>query len=97
MQEILSQIKTLVSNSVHSLKSDSIALSGGLDSSILASCISDKKTRAFAMVAKDFASPDLVHAQLVAKKFDLKLDVIAVDIQDLLSAAEDTIKILKVF
>jgi len=87
----------LVSNSVHALKSDGIALSGGLDSSILASCIQDKKTRAFAMVAKDFASPDLVHAQLVAKKYDLKLDVIAVDIQDLLSAAEDTIKILKVF
>jgi len=87
----------LVSNSVHALKSDGIALSGGLDSSILASCLQDKKTRAFAMVAKDFASPDLVHAQLVAKKYDLKLDVIAVDIQDLLSAAEDTIKILKVF
>lgn len=97
MQEILSQIKTLISNSVSSLKSDGIALSGGLDSSILASCITDKKTKAFAMVAKDFASPDLVHAQLVAKKFDLSLDVIAVDIQDLLSAAEDTIKILKVF
>ena len=87
----------LVSNSVNALKSDGIALSGGLDSSILASCLQDKKTRAFAMVAKDFASPDLVHAQLVAKKYDLKLDVIAVDIQDLLSAAEDTIKILKVF
>lgn len=93
----MSQIKTLVSNSVHALKSDGIALSGGLDSSILASCIQDKTTRAFAMVAKDFVSPDLVHAQLVAKKFDLKLDVIAVDIQDLLSAAEETIKILKVF
>jgi len=87
----------LVSNSVHALKSDGIALSGGLDSSILASCLHDKKTRAFAMVAKDFASPDLVHAQLVAKKYDLKLDVIAVDIKDLLTAAADTIKILKVF
>ena len=87
----------LVSDSVHALKSDGIALSGGLDSSILASCLQDKKTRAFAMVAKDFASPDLVHAQLVAKKYGLKLDVIVVDIQDLLSAAEDTIKILKVF
>lgn len=97
MQEILSQIKTLISNSVNDLKSDGIALSGGLDSSILASCIQDKKTRAFTMVAKDFASPDLVNAQLVAKKFDLPLDIIAVDIQDLLSATEDTIKILKVF
>jgi asparagine synthase (glutamine-hydrolysing) len=97
LQEILSQIKTLLSNSVQNHKSDGIALSGGLDSSILASCIKNKKTLAFAMVAKDFASPDLVHAQLVAKKCDLKLDVIAVDVKDLLSAVENTIKILEVF
>ncbi len=97
LQEILSQIKTLLSNSVQKHKSDSIALSGGLDSSILATCIRDKKTRAFAMVAKDFTSPDLVHAQLMAKTSDLNLDVLAVDVKDLLSAVEDTIKILEVF
>lgn len=78
-------------------KSDSLALSGGLDSSILASCIEDKKVRAFALVAKDFSSTDLVYAQLVAKTNKLKLDVIAVDVKELLSAAEQTIKILKVF
>lgn len=97
MQEILAKIKTLVSESVQDHKSDSIALSGGLDSSILASCIRDKKMRAFTMVTNDFPSTDLVNAQLVAKSKDLKLDVISANIEDLLSTIEETIKVLKVF
>jgi asparagine synthase (glutamine-hydrolysing) len=97
LQEILSKIKTLVSQSVKDHKSDSIALSGGLDSSILASCVTDKKMVAFMLIAKDFSSTDLVHAQLVAKSIDLKLNVITANVDDLLSAAEQTIKILKVF
>jgi asparagine synthase (glutamine-hydrolysing) len=75
----------------------SIALSGGLDSSILASCVKNKKMTALALVAKDFASTDLVHAQLVAKSCGLELDVSSAGVDDLLAAAEDTIKILKVF
>lgn len=97
MQEILLKTKALISQSVRDHKPDSIALSGGLDSSILASCVVDKKMTAFVLVAKDFPSTDLVHAQLVAKLNTLKLDVITANVDDLLSAAEQTIKILKVF
>ncbi len=97
MQEIISHIRELLAKSVLEYNSDSIALSGGLDSSILASCIKNKKTVALGMVAKDFPSPDLVHAQLVAKSCGLQLDVITVSVDDLLSAAEDVIKILQVF
>lgn len=97
MQEITSQIKSLLIKSVLEHNSDSIALSGGLDSSILASCAKNKKMTALALIAKDFSSPDLVHAQLVAKSCDLKLDITTADIEDLLSAAEQTIKILQVF
>lgn len=93
----MSKIKLLVSQATRDCKSDSIALSGGLDSSILASCIGYKKVTAFALIAKDFSSTDLVYAQLVAKTNDLKLDVIAANVEELLSAAEQTIKILKVF
>ncbi len=96
LQEILQKIKMLVTKSVQNHKCDSIALSGGLDSSILASCV-DKKTRAFVLIAKDFTSTDLVHAQLVAKLNDLKLEIITADVDCLLSAVENTIKILEVF
>lgn len=93
----MSHIRELLAKSVLAHDSDSIALSGGLDSSILASCIKNKKTAALAMVAKDFPSPDLMPAQLVAKSCGLQLDIITVHVDDLLSAAEDVIKILKVF
>ncbi len=97
MQEIISKIKSLISQAIRDCPSDSIALSGGLDSSILASCIEDGKVAAFALIAKDFPSTDLMYAQLVAKTYGLNLDVIFVNIEELLSAVEQTIKILKVF
>ncbi len=86
----------MVSESVAKCKTESISLSGGLDSSILVSCL-DKKIPAYTMVTKNFPSTDLVNAQLVANIFDMKLNVITSSVDDLLNAAEQTIKILKVF
>jgi asparagine synthase (glutamine-hydrolysing) len=97
LQEFVKEIKSLVSQAVANSNYDCISLSGGLDSSILASCISDKKINAFVLVAKDFESKDLMYAQLVAKQNQLDLRVISANVEDLLSAAEETIKILKVF
>jgi len=57
----------------------------------------NKNVAAFGLIAKDFPSTDLVYAQLVAKVTDLKLDIITADIEELLFAVEQTIKILKVF
>jgi len=97
LQEFKSKIKRLLSDAVKRCDSDCIALSGGLDSSILASCLDNKKVRAFTVITKDFPSTDLVYAQLAAKITGLSLAVITVNIDDLLSAIEKTIKILKVF
>ncbi|MGB9125270.1 MAG: asparagine synthase-related protein [Nitrosotalea sp.] len=97
MQEFVKELKSLVSRAVENCNYDCLALSGGLDSSILASCMHNKKITAFALVAKDFASKDLMYAQLVAKQNHLDLKVISANVEDLLSAAEETIKILQVF
>ncbi len=97
MQEFVKEIKSLVSQAVENCNYDCVALSGGLDSSILASCITNKKITAFTLVTKDFVSNDLMYAQLVAKQNKLDLRVISANVEDLLSAAEETIKILKVF
>ncbi len=86
----------MIFDAVSKYKTESISLSGGLDSSILASCL-DKKTKAYAMVAKDFPSKDLVNAQFVANMFGLKLGVISESIDNLVDAVGQTIKILKVF
>jgi asparagine synthase (glutamine-hydrolysing) len=97
LQDISSTLQSLISKTVLRCKSDSIALSGGLDSSILASCVREKTIKAYTVIAKDFASTDLVHAQVVAKLNHLKLHVKAATTDELLDAIEQTIKILQVF
>lgn len=96
LQEICSEIQALLSDAVARCRAESISLSGGLDSSILASFLA-KDTAAYVMVAKDFASTDLVNAQLVAGQYGLKLNILSVSIDDLFDAVENTITILKVF
>lgn len=96
MQETCLKLKKLIAEAVDGCKCECIALSGGLDSSILASCLS-KKINGIVVITKEFSSTDLVHSQLVAKQFGLELDVKSVSIPELLSAIDETIKILKVF
>lgn len=97
LQEISSTLQSLISKTVLRCKADSIALSGGLDSSILASCVAEKTIKAYTIIAKDFPSTDLVYAQVVAKLNHLALCVKATTTSELLDAIEQTIKILKVF
>ncbi|MGI0011343.1 MAG: asparagine synthase C-terminal domain-containing protein, partial [Nitrosopumilaceae archaeon] len=96
MQEIFSNLTRLISEAVLSCTSDCIALSGGLDSSILAYYLK-KNTKAIAVVAKDFPASDLVYSQLVAKEFGLKLYIKNATIENLMYSIEETIKILKNF
>lgn len=96
MQEIFSNLTQCISEAVSSCKSDCIALSGGLDSSILAYYLK-KNTKAIVVVTKDFPASDLVYSQLIAKEFGLKLLIKNSTIEDLMSAIEETIKILKNF
>jgi asparagine synthase (glutamine-hydrolysing) len=97
LQDICSRLKSLVLDAAARCKAESISLSGGLDSSILASCLDVKLTQAYVMVAADFPSTDLVHAQLVAKMNSLKLTIISASVDELLQAIEQTIKTLYVF
>lgn len=97
MDEICSRLRSLLSEVVAKCASKSISLSGGLDSSILASCLDYRTAHAYVMVARNFPSTDLVNAQLVAKLCDLRLQVVNVPIDELLEAVEQTIKILHVF
>ena len=97
MQDICSELRLLLSKAVNGRKVDGVLLSGGLDSSILASLVGDKKPRAYVMVAKDFASTDLVNALLVANKCGIEIKVISASTYELLDAIDKTIEILGVF
>jgi len=97
LKEICSNLQKLIFDAVSNCESNCIALSGGLDSSILAACLEGKKINAFATIAKDFPSTDLVYSQLVAKQTGFPLEVQAATIEQLLLAIDKTVKILKVF
>ena len=87
----------MLKESCESCKSNTIALSGGLDSTIIAHFLKERKPNAIAVIAKDFVGNDLVYCQKVSKEFDIPLTINHVSTEDILSAIEDTIKILKNF
>ena len=97
MQKFLENLYEVLENSVSECKAKTLALSGGLDSSILAYFLKNKGVNALALTTRDFIATDLTYCQLVAKKFNLPLNIIMPKTEELLSAIQETIKILKNF
>ena len=74
-----------------------IALSGGLDSSIIAYFLKQRKPRTIAIISEDFVSTDLTYCQKIAKYMELNLSIFNASTSTILDAIEETIKILKNF
>ena len=90
----MDQCRTVLQNSVTMCKSNWIALSGGLDSSILAYLLKDQKPQAITIITKDFLGTDLTYAQIIAKHTQLPLSLMQVSIEEILDSISETIKIL---
>ncbi len=76
---------------------DTISLSGGLDSTILAYFLKKRNPKAVSIIAKDFEASDLVYCQMASQEFDLPLTIFNVETEKILEAIEGTIKILRNF
>ena len=90
----MDQCKTLLQNAVRECKSEWIALSGGLDSSILAHLRKDQKSQAITIITKDFLGTDLTFAQIIAKHTGIHLSLTQVTMEEILDSINETIKIL---
>ena len=88
------QCMRILTNAVNECKSDWIALSGGLDSSILAHLRKDQKPQTMTIITKDFLGTDLTFAQIIAKHLGLNLSLIQVSMEEVLDSINETIKIL---
>jgi asparagine synthase (glutamine-hydrolysing) len=97
LEDISKKLYQLLKESCESCESNTIALSGGLDSTIIAYFLKERKPNAIAVIAKDFVGNDLVYCQRVSKEFNIPLTISHVSTEDILNAIEDTIKILKNF
>lgn len=97
MDEVSKNLYRVLEESCKSCKSDLISLSGGLDSSIIAYFLKQRKPKTIAVIAEDFVSTDLTYCQMVSKEMQLPLSIYSVKTAVILEAIEETIKILKNF
>ena len=97
MKTDMDQCMTTLQNAVRECESKWIALSGGLDSSILAHLRKDQNPQAITIITKDFLGTDLTYAQIIAKHTGLSLSLMQVTMEEVLDSISETIKILDNF
>jgi len=97
MKTDMDQCMTTLQNAVRECESEWIALSGGLDSSILAHLRKDQSPQAITIITKDFLGTDLTFAQIIAKHTGLTLSLMQVTMEEVLDSINETIRILDNF
>jgi asparagine synthase (glutamine-hydrolysing) len=97
MSKSTENIRSLLEEITIQCDANWIAFSGGLDSSILAEIKKDSQLNAITIIAKDFLGSDLQYSQIMSKHIGIPLELKYVDINEMLNAVENTIKILKNF
>ena len=97
METMIDQCRIVLQNSVAECRSKWIALSGGLDSSVLAHLLTNQKPKAITIITKDFLGTDLTYAQIIAKHTQLPLSLLQVSLEEVLDSINETIKILRNF
>ena len=90
----IDQCRSILRNTCEKCESDWIALSGGLDSSIIANLMKKEKTHAITIITKDFVGTDLTYAQIMAKHVGIPLSLMHIDLEEVLEAINETVKIL---
>lgn len=76
------------------VKANTISLSGGLDSTIIAYITRDRQMQAISVIAEEFVSTDLTYAQMVSHNLNMPLRLITPTLAEMLEGARQTIYIL---
>jgi asparagine synthase (glutamine-hydrolysing) len=97
MEKSIKNIRTLLEEITLQCDANWIALSGGLDSSILGWIKKDQDLNAITIITKDFIGSDLPYSQIMGKHIDIPLELKYVNIDEMLNAIKETVKILKNF
>ena len=97
MANDIAEIRSLLEKSLIDSDTKWIAFSGGLDSSIVAKIQSKKNINGVTIITKDFLGTDLAYSQITAKHLGINLKLKYIEINDMLNAITETVKILKNF
>tara|TARA_B100001750_G_C15423755_1_gene554361 strand:+ start:283 stop:1230 length:948 start_codon:yes stop_codon:yes gene_type:complete len=94
MESKMDQCKMILQDACSECESKWIALSGGLDSSILANLIKKQGLEAITIITKDFLGTDLTYSQIMAKHAEIPLLLMHIDLEEILESINETVKIL---
>ena len=97
MNEEFKKLYQILDESVSECNSHHISLSGGLDSSIISFFLQRKKIKAISIIADGFLGTDLVYCQTIAQKFGFPLTLKMVNVEEIITGIDETIKILQIF
>ena len=97
LNEEFKKLYQILDESVSECNSHHISLSGGLDSSIISFFLQPKKINAISVIADGFLGTDLLYCQTIAQKFGFPLTLKMASIEEIITAIDETIKILQVF
>jgi len=97
VQELIDSTYRVLEKVVSECTAEHLSLSGGLDSTILAYLLKDRRINCITIISKDFVANDLTYCQLAAQKLGLPLHIKMCDATETYNGIEETIKILKNF
>ena len=97
MNESEKNVRMLLEEITSQCDANWIAFSGGLDSSILGQIKKDQDLNAVTIITKDFLGTDLGYSQIMGKHIGIPLELKYVNIDEVLDAIKNTVKILKNF
>ncbi len=93
--EVAMAVRAAVTTAVESCGHGTIALSGGLDSSIIAALrAGSTSTRTISVIAGDFESPDMAYGQAMARHAGLEHEIVNVSTVEALDAVEEATRVL---
>ena len=90
-------LRMLLEEAISCCDANWIAFSGGLDSSILGHIKKERDLNAITIITKDFLGTDLAYSQIVSKHINIPLELKYVNIDEVLDAIKNTVKIIKNF
>ncbi|MHB8568355.1 MAG: asparagine synthase C-terminal domain-containing protein [Nitrososphaerales archaeon] len=96
------ELRRLVSQAVGETKRDSMLLSGGLDTGIIAAVMASllgndgkKKFRGYTVILKGAPSPDIRYSESISNQFGIPTQILKVDLTELEALLPEVIKDLK--
>jgi len=98
VEKLCSEIQLVLREAVEKNLGDGLLLSGGLDTSVVASIAAKVASpRAFTVAFREVDAPDLKYAELVAKHLGLTHNVHRFSREELFAALTDCIKVMRTF